>query len=117
MLDAVGQIAWFGSAITWPAVFLLSLYWLRDRPSVRRVAAATCIATETSISLAIFSLSIVLRDGMGPDSVRGYGATAILRTTEGFFGFFYAVPFGVLAWWLARRRRADGDRPSRQPDR
>jgi hypothetical protein len=103
MLDALGKIAWLAAPIVLITIPLVSIWRRSAVPLERRFLAALCYAAALALALFVFGLAVVLRDGLGPDSVASHGLSALKRTAEGLTPLVVVVPLFLLGRWFGRK--------------
>jgi hypothetical protein len=106
MLELIGKVAVVESGFLALGVFVSTLFHLRKLSAWRCVASATLLGLAAFLAASIVAISIVLRDGLGPDSVPSYGVTALTRSASGLSALVYALPPALLGWWVAHVPRS-----------
>ncbi len=110
MIEIIGKVAFY-AAFGVPAIFLLWAVIPFSKPGLLwRLGIALSFAVAAHFFFMAASLSILLRDGLGPDATHSEGIEAWMKSLSGFgLGFIWSAPFilaGVaLALWYRKRSR------------
>jgi|JI9StandDraft_1071089.scaffolds.fasta_scaffold91897_2 hypothetical protein len=117
MLDFVGEVAWILSPILGLSTVVWSLWEFRRVEVGRRVIASALFGIAVTWLCLVVALQIVLRDGLGPDSVESTGDIAMARVFDGMWlGFASAlVPVALGAWTIRRAHSRRGTVPKSRP--
>jgi hypothetical protein len=117
MLDFVGEVAWILAPILGLSTSVWSLWEFRRVAVGRRVAASALFGITVMWLCLVVALQIVLRDGLGPDSVLSTGDVAMARVFDGMWlGLAGALlPLALGAWTIRRARSSVGTAPGSRP--
>lgn len=115
MLDFVGEVAWILAPILGPATIMWSLWEFRRVPVGQRVIASVLFGVAVAWLCCAVGLQIVLRDGLGPDSIPSVGEVAIARVFEGVWlalaGALVPIAIGALVIRRAGSTRGSASQP------
>ena len=100
VLESASHVLWFG-AIPASLLVLMFSFIAMNGDIARRIAASILFSFATFAFMILASFAIVLRDGLGPDSIRSEGMEAVYRSTpELLFATLVGCVFAVFGWFI-----------------
>jgi hypothetical protein len=113
MLDHIGEVAWILTPILGGSTFVWSLWEFRRLPVRHRVIASVLFGTAVAWLCFAVGIQILLRDGLGPDSIPSSGDVAVARAFDGSWLALAGalVPVALGAWTVRRARPASNSQP------
>lgn len=107
MLDVLGQVLFYSFVPLSMALFVATFCKLRHLSAPRRILVAFLFSSALAVTLTVAWVTILLRDGLGPDMVPSEGWAAWRRSSPDMFGgLLVGLPLAVTGALLLRSRPA-----------
>jgi hypothetical protein len=110
MLDICGRFLYCSFVPLSLALFVATLYKLRHLSAPRRIVVACLFSSALAVTLTVAWVTILLRDGLGPDMVSSEGWVALRRSFPDMFGgLLVGLPLALTGAFLRRSRPVHKD--------